>query len=105
MIGPARDYFRPALWYSDSLLLLCDSGRDTLVGNTLPSARVLQSAQFWLRRRKVAVPRFNYELSPARKDRHVVSLILHVVAIILFIKLAPLIPSPQFEPRRSNVTL
>jgi len=53
----------------------------------------------------VAAPRFNYELSPARKDRHVVSLILHVIGLILFIKLAPLIPSPQFQTRHSNVTL
>ena len=53
----------------------------------------------------MAVPRFNYELSPARKDRHVVSLVLHVVGLILFIKLAPLIPGPQIENRRANLTL
>jgi len=53
----------------------------------------------------VAAPRFNYELSPARKDRHVVSLILHVVGLILFIKLAPLIPGPQIESRRANLTI
>jgi TonB family protein len=53
----------------------------------------------------VAAPRFNYELSPARKDRHFVSLILHVVGLILFIKLAPLIPGPQIESRHASLTL
>lgn len=53
----------------------------------------------------MAAPRFNYELSPARKDRHFVSLILHVVGLILFIKLAPLIPSPQLQARHANLTL
>lgn len=51
------------------------------------------------------VPRFNYELSPARKDRHVVSLILHVVGIILFIRLAPLIPGPEILTRHSTLTV
>ncbi len=53
----------------------------------------------------MAAPRFNYELSPARKDRHFISLILHVIGLILFIKLAPLIPSPQMETRHANLTL
>jgi TonB family protein len=54
----------------------------------------------------VAVPRFNHELPPARKDRHVVSLILHVVAIILFVKVAPLLPAPpQIMRTQTSVTL
>jgi TonB family protein len=53
----------------------------------------------------VAVPRFDYELAPARKDRHILSLFLHLVGLILFIKLAPLIPGPQVEAPHANLTL
>lgn len=42
-----------------------------------------------------AVPCFNYELSPARKDRHVASLVLHVVVIALALKFLPMLPGPQ----------
>ncbi len=53
----------------------------------------------------MAVPRFSYELSPARKDRHVVSVILHIAGLLFLWKVVPLIPAPQFAPRETKVTL
>ncbi len=53
----------------------------------------------------MAVPRFSYELAPARKDRHVVSLILHIIGLILFVKVVPLLPAPQITPTKTKVTL
>lgn len=53
----------------------------------------------------MAVPRFNYELPPARKDRHVVSLILHVVVIALALKYLPLLRGPQIVHLRTSVNV
>jgi TonB family protein len=55
--------------------------------------------------KKVAVPRFSYEQSPARKDRYVVSLILHIAGLLFLWKVVPLIPAPQFVPAETKVTL
>jgi len=53
----------------------------------------------------VAVPRFNYELSPARKDRHIVSLVLHIVVIIVLWRVVPLIPPPEIMTSHTDTTL
>jgi TonB family protein len=53
----------------------------------------------------VAVPRFNYELSPARKDRHVISLILHIAVLIILWRVVPLIPPPEIAASHTDVTL
>ena len=53
----------------------------------------------------MAVPRFNYELPPARKDRHVVSLILHVAIIALALKFLPMLPGPQMVRPRTTVNV
>jgi TonB family protein len=53
----------------------------------------------------VVVPRFRYELAPARKDRYVLSLILHVLGLLFLWKVAPLIPGPQVAQTHTNVQL
>jgi TonB family protein len=51
----------------------------------------------------VAVPCFNYELPPARKDRHVASLVLHIVVIALALKFLPMLPGPQILRPHTSV--
>jgi len=41
----------------------------------------------------VAVPRFNYELPPARTDRKIMSVVLHVLLIVFLWQVVPLLPS------------
>jgi TonB family protein len=41
----------------------------------------------------VAVPRFSYELPPARKDRKVISVVLHLLLIVFLWQVVPLLPS------------
>jgi TonB family protein len=53
----------------------------------------------------VAVPRFSYELSPARKDRYVLSVILHIAGLLFLWKVVPLLPAPQISPAETKVTL
>lgn len=53
----------------------------------------------------MAVPRFSYELAPARKDRYVISLILHIIGLVIYVKVLPLIPAPQIATTHSEVTL
>jgi TonB family protein len=53
----------------------------------------------------VRVPRFSYELPPARKDRHVASLILHIVVIALALKVLPMLPGPQIMRPRTTVNV
>lgn len=53
----------------------------------------------------MAVPRFNYELAPPRKDRYVVSLVLHFAAILFLLRVVPLLPAPQIAPTQRKVTL
>lgn len=53
----------------------------------------------------MAVPRFNYELSPPRKDRHVASLILHVVVIALALKFLPMLPGPEIVRPKTTVNV
>ncbi len=53
----------------------------------------------------MAVPRFNYELAPPRKDRYAVSILLHVAFFLVIWRLVPLLPSPEIPTRHSNVTL
>jgi hypothetical protein len=53
----------------------------------------------------VAVPRFSYELAPPRKDRYVVSVLLHIAFFLVIWRLGPLLPGPEFENRHSNLTI
>jgi TonB family protein len=53
----------------------------------------------------VAVPRFTYELSPRRKDRYVISIILHIVAVLFLLFVVPLLPAPKIAPTQSKTTL
>jgi TonB family protein len=53
----------------------------------------------------VAGPRFNYELSPRRKDRHIVSAVLHIAAIFFLLQIVPLLPVPQIASGREHVEL
>jgi TonB family protein len=53
----------------------------------------------------VAVPRFSYELSPPRKDRYVISIVLHVIGLLLLWKVVPLLPVVQIAPAQTKVTL
>jgi TonB family protein len=53
----------------------------------------------------VRVPRFSYELPPARKDRHVASLVLHIVVIALVLKFLPMLPGPQIVRPRTTVNV
>jgi len=53
----------------------------------------------------VAVPRFTYELAPRRRDRYVVSVLLHIAFFLVIWRLFPLLPPPEIEIRHSNVTL
>ncbi|HLJ87059.1 MAG TPA: energy transducer TonB [Candidatus Angelobacter sp.] len=52
----------------------------------------------------MAALRFNYELSPARKDRHVISLVIHVVAIVALWLILPLLPTPQIIRQSTQVS-
>lgn len=54
---------------------------------------------------KVAVPRFTYELSPRRKDRYVISIIVHIVGILFLLFVVPLLPAPKITPTQSKTTL
>jgi len=54
----------------------------------------------------VAVPRFEYELPPARrKGRFLWSVIVHAVAIVVLVNAAKWLPSAHITPRQSQVTL
>jgi TonB family protein len=53
----------------------------------------------------VAVPRFNYELSPPRKDRYVVSIVLHIAGFIFLWQVVPLLPAPKIAPVHTRVEL
>jgi len=53
----------------------------------------------------LAVPRFSWELAPARKDRHVASLILHVMVIALALKFLPMLPGPEIVRARTTVNV
>lgn len=53
----------------------------------------------------MAVPRFIYEVAPVRKNRYVISLVLHVAALLFLWRVAPLIPAPQIAPTHSKVEL
>lgn len=54
----------------------------------------------------MAVPRFEYELPPARrKGRFVWSVIVHAVAIVVLVNAAKWLPAAHFTPRQSQVTL
>jgi TonB family protein len=53
----------------------------------------------------VAVPRFSYELAPPRKDRYVVSVLLHVAFFLVIWRLVPLLPPPEIETRHSKLTI
>jgi TonB family protein len=53
----------------------------------------------------VAVPRFSYELSPRRKDRYVLSIILHVALIAFLWQVVPLLPAPQITTTQARVEL
>src|SRR5260370_37094646 len=55
--------------------------------------------------RKVAVPRFSYELAPPRKDRYVVSVILHIAGIIFLWQIGPLLPAPRMVTPQARVEL
>ncbi|HMF89783.1 MAG TPA: energy transducer TonB [Candidatus Angelobacter sp.] len=53
----------------------------------------------------MAVPRFSYELSPRRKDRYVVSVILHIAAFLVLWRIVPLLPEPQIAPTQTRVEI
>lgn len=53
----------------------------------------------------MAVPRFSYELAPPRKDRYVVSVLLHIAFFLAAWRLYPLLPPPEIENPHSNVTI
>lgn len=53
----------------------------------------------------MADPRFSYELAPPRKDRYVVSVLLHIAFFLVIWRLGPLLPSPEIQTRHSNLTL
>jgi TonB family protein len=53
----------------------------------------------------VAVPRFSYELAPPRKDRYVVSVILHIAGIIFLWQIGPLLPAPRMVITQARVEL
>jgi len=53
----------------------------------------------------VAVPRFSYELAPPRKDRYAISILLHVAFYMVIWRLLPLLPPPEFQHRKTNLTL
>jgi TonB family protein len=53
----------------------------------------------------VAVPRFSYEVAPVRKNRYVISLVLHIAALLFLWRVVPLIPAPQIAPTHSRVEL
>lgn len=50
-----------------------------------------------------AVPRFNYELPPQRKDRQVISFVLHVVVVALALKFLPMLPGPKILYQRTTI--
>jgi TonB family protein len=53
----------------------------------------------------VAVPRFSYELSPRRKDRYVISILLHIGALLFLLFVVPLLPAPKLAPTQTKTTL
>lgn len=53
----------------------------------------------------MAVPRFSYELAPARKDRYAVSVLLHIAVFLFLWKIGPLLPSPQMARTQTKVTI
>src|SRR5947209_14203548 len=55
-------------------------------------------------RKNTAVPSFQYELSPRRWDRLGTSVVVHVVALILIVRVATLIPVPKEKPVITQVT-
>ncbi|PYP86135.1 MAG: hypothetical protein DMG65_19470 [Candidatus Angelobacter sp. Gp1-AA117] len=55
-------------------------------------------------RKNNAVPSFQYELSPRRWDRLGTSVVVHVVALILIVRVATLIPVPKEKPVITQVT-
>src|SRR5436309_7085937 len=59
-----------------------------------------------IRRMTVAVPRFEYELPPARrKGRFLWSVIIHAVAMVVLLNAAKWLPAARIAPRQSQVTL
>ena len=50
-----------------------------------------------------SVPRFNYELPPRRKDRLVVSIVLHVAVFLFVWRMLPYLPSPEILETRTQV--
>jgi TonB family protein len=55
--------------------------------------------------KKVAVPRFSYELSPRRKDRYLISVVLHIGAVLFLLFVVPLLPAPKIAPTQTKTTL
>ena len=55
-------------------------------------------------RKDGAVPSFQYELSPRRWDRLGTSVVVHVVALILIVRVATLIPIAKEKPEITQVT-
>jgi TonB family protein len=51
----------------------------------------------------VAVPRFNYELPPRRKDRLAVSIFLHIAVFIFVWQVLPYLPAPEIQQARNEV--
>ena len=51
----------------------------------------------------MAVPRFQYELPPRRKDRLAVSVLLHVAVFLFVWQILPYLPSPEIQRARNEV--